>query len=67
MAGASSTHSFAQLAWLSNWHVENEAINRALAIVIEAQAQLPMAKFGWQGKRLPATGSSFRLHARARR
>jgi len=41
MAGASSTHNFKQLARLSNWHVESEAINRALAMVIEAQAWLP--------------------------
>ncbi|WP_296940893.1 Tn3 family transposase, partial [uncultured Marivita sp.] len=45
LVGHSSTHSFTQLARLSNWHVESEAINRALATVIEAQAQLPMAKY----------------------
>lgn len=32
MAAASSTHSFAQLARLSNWHFESEAINQALVI-----------------------------------
>ena len=29
----------------SSWHIEGEAINRALAMVIEAQAQLPTARF----------------------
>ncbi len=44
MAAASSTHGFTQLARLLNWHVESGAINRALAMVVEAQAQLPMAE-----------------------
>ena len=33
---------------LSRWHVESDAINQALAMVIEAQSQLPMARF-WGG------------------
>ena len=44
MAEAANTHDFFQLARLSRWHIESEAINRALAMVIEAQAQLPMAR-----------------------
>ncbi len=59
MAGASSTHSFTQLARLSNWHVESEAINRALAIVIEAQAQLPMAKYWGGGETASSDGQFF--------
>lgn len=59
MAGASSTHSFTQLARLSNWHVESEAINRALAIVIEAQAQLPMAKYWGAGETASSDGQFF--------
>ena len=42
-AEASNTHDFFQLSRLSRWHIESEAINQALAMVIEAQAQLPMA------------------------
>ena len=42
MAEASNTHDFFQLSRLSRWHIESEAINQALAMVIEAQAQLPM-------------------------
>ncbi len=59
MAGASSTHSFTQLARLSNWHVESEAINRALAMVIEAQAQLPMAKYWGVGQTASSDGQFF--------
>ncbi len=59
MAGASSTHGFAQLARLSNWHVESEAINRALAMVIEAQTQLPMAQYWGAGKTASSDGQFF--------
>ena len=45
MAEASNTHDFFQLSRLSRWHIESAAINRALAMVIEAQAQLPMASY----------------------
>ena len=38
MAEASNTHDFFQLSRLSRWHIESEAIDRALAMVIEAQA-----------------------------
>lgn len=59
MASASSTHSFTQLARLSNWHVESEAINRALATVLEAQAQLPMAKYWGAGETASSDGQFF--------
>ncbi len=59
MAGASSTHSFTQLARLSNWHVESEAINRALATVLEAQAQIPMAKYWGAGETASSDGQFF--------
>ncbi len=59
MAGASSTHSFARLARLSNWHVESEAINLALAMVIEAQAQLPMAIYWGAGQTASSDGQFF--------
>ena len=48
MAGATNTHDFFQLSRLSRWHVESEAMARALATVIEAQSALPMARF-WGG------------------
>lgn len=48
MAEATNTHDYLQLSRLSRWHIESDAINRALAVVIDAQANLPMAKF-WGG------------------
>ncbi len=59
MAGASSTHSFAQLARLSNWHVESEAINRALAMVIDTQALLPMSRYWGAGQTASSDGQFF--------
>lgn len=41
MAEASNTHDFFQL---SRRHIESEVVDRALATVIEGQAQLPMAR-----------------------
>ena len=45
MAESTNTHDYWELMRLSRWHVEGEAIDRALAMVIEAQAKLPMAAF----------------------
>jgi hypothetical protein len=48
MAEATNTHDYPQLSRLSRWHVESDAINRALAMVIKAQSALPMARFWGQ-------------------
>tara|TARA_R110002073_G_C9481751_1_gene580102 strand:- start:23 stop:2911 length:2889 start_codon:yes stop_codon:yes gene_type:complete len=48
MAEATSSHDYFQLSRLSRWHIESDAINRALAMIIKAQAALPMAQF-WGG------------------
>lgn len=48
LAEATSYHDYFQLSRLSRWHVESDAINRALVMVIEAQTRLPMAQF-WGG------------------
>lgn len=45
MAEASNTHEYFHLSHLSRWHIESDAINQALATVIEAQSNLPMAHF----------------------
>ena len=45
MAESTNTHDYWELMRLSRWQVEGEAIDRALAMVIEAQAKLPMAAF----------------------
>lgn len=45
MAEATNTHDYSQLSRLSRWHIESDAINCALAMVIKAQSALPMARF----------------------
>ena len=44
---------------LSRWHVEGEAMDRALAMVIEAQARLPMATFWGPGTTASSDGQFF--------
>ena len=59
MAEASNSHDFFQLSRLSRWHIEGEAIDRALAMVIEAQAQLPMAGLWGPGLTASSDGQFF--------
>ena len=42
MAEATNTHGFWELMRIARWHVEGDAFDRALAVVVEAQAALPM-------------------------
>jgi TnpA family transposase len=49
MADATSTHDYFQFSRISRWHIESDAINRALAMVIEAQSKLPTAQFWGAG------------------
>jgi len=59
MAEATNTHDYMQLSRLSRWHIESDAINRALAVVIDAQANLPMAKFWGGGVTASSDGQFF--------
>jgi len=59
MAEATNTHDYFQLSRLSRWHIESEAINRALAMVIKAQSQLPMARFWGAGVTASSDGQFF--------
>ena len=59
MAEASNTHDFFQLSRLSRWHIESEAVDRALAMVIEGQAQLPMARYWGLGLTASSDGQFF--------
>ena len=56
MAGATNTHDYFQLSRLSRWHVESEAMTRALAMIIEAQSALPMARFWGAGQTASSDG-----------
>jgi len=59
MAGATNTHDYFQLSRLSRWHVEGEAMSRALAKVIEGQSSLPMARFWGTGQTASSDGQFF--------
>ena len=59
MAEATSTHDYFQLARISRWHVEGDALNRALAMVIKAQSALPMARFWGGGTTASSDGQFF--------
>ncbi len=59
MAEASNTHEYFQLSRISRWHIESDAINRALATVIEAQSGLPMSKFWGAGVTASSDGQFF--------
>ena len=59
MAGATNTHDYFQLSRLSRWHVESEAMSRALAMVVEGQSALPMAKFWGAGQTASSDGQFF--------
>jgi len=59
MAGATNTHDYFQLSRLSRWHVEGEAMSRALAKVIEAQSAHPMARFWGAGQTASSDGQFF--------
>ena len=59
MAEATNTHDYFQLSRLSRWHIESDAINRALAMVIEAQSKLPMAQFWGTGATASSDGQFF--------
>lgn len=59
MADATDTHNFFQLSRISCWHMESEAINRALAMVITAQSNLPLAQFWGSGETASSDGQFF--------
>ena len=59
MADSTNTHDYWELMRLSRWHVEGEAMDRALAMVIEAQAKLPMAAFWGPGTTASSDGQFF--------
>ena len=50
MADATTTHGFWELMRIERWHVEGEAYDQALSVVVEVQAALPMAAFWGTGR-----------------
>jgi len=59
MAEATSSHDYFQLSRISRWHIESDAINRALAMVISAQSGLPMAAYWGGGVTASSDGQFF--------
>ena len=59
MAEATNTHDYFQLSRISRWHVEGDALNSALAMVIKAQSALPMARFWGGGTTASSDGQFF--------
>ena len=59
MAESTNTHDYWELMRLSRWQVDGEAIDRALAMVIEAQAKLPLAAFWGLGTTASSDGQFF--------
>jgi TnpA family transposase len=59
MADATNTHTFWELIRIARWHVEADAYDRALAMVVEAQARLPMAQFWGMGTSASSDGQFF--------
>lgn len=59
MAEACNTHDYWQLSRLARWHVESEAIDQALAAVVAAQGDLPMARVWGVGTTASADGQFY--------
>lgn len=59
MAEATNTHDYWQLSRLARWHVESEAMNQALAMVVAAQGKLPMSRFWGMGTTASGDGQFF--------
>ncbi len=59
MSEASNSHNYWELTRISRWHIEGDAMNRALAMVVEAQSKLPMAHFWGAGTTASSDGQFF--------
>ena len=59
MAEASNSHDYWQLMRIAAWHLDSAAIDAALSMVIEAQSNLPMAKFWGFGDTASSDGQFF--------
>src|SRR3546814_11018360 len=59
VAAATNTYSFWELLLIARGHVEGSAYDRALAMIVEAHAALPMASFWGQGQSASSDGQFF--------
>src|SRR3546814_10057381 len=56
MTAATNTHSIWDLLRIARWHVQGSAYDRALALIAEAHAPLPLAAFGGPGHSASTAG-----------
>lgn len=59
MAASAATHTHWQLLRIARWHVEEDAYDRALGLIVEAQAALPMARVWGEGLTASSDGQFF--------
>lgn len=59
MAAATNAHSYWELLRIAKWHIQEDAYNRALAMVVDAQNKLPLAQFWGEGVTASADGQFF--------
>lgn len=59
MAAATNKHTFWELLRIARWHVEEDAYQHALAMIVEAQSQLPMSSVWGTGNSASADGQFF--------
>ncbi|MET3439192.1 TnpA family transposase [Sphingomonas sp. 1185] len=59
IADACNTHDYWQFSRLARWHVESEAIDQALTVVVAAQGDLPMARVWGIGTTASADGQFY--------
>jgi TnpA family transposase len=59
MADACNGRSFWERLRIAKWHVREETYARALALIVEAQSALPMARFWGAGETSSSDGQHF--------
>lgn len=59
MASSAATHTHWQLLRVARWHVEDDAYERALARIVEAQAELSLARVWGDGLTASSDGQFF--------
>jgi TnpA family transposase len=59
MSEACSSHTFWELLRIAKWHVRDETVAQALAMVVEAQSRLPLAQLWGGGETSASDGQHF--------
>ena len=59
MAAATNAHTYWELLRIAKWHIQEDAYERALAMIVEAQRKLPLSQFWGEGITASADGQFF--------